>query len=337
MATEQNVQKFYNEIDKCLQTEVSELISSSDWGKFNFEDVEADIQKLFQMLNHFKTLPVVLLPDAELTKLTTGLNSPNIILQNIRDFSIDQQNPKGIRDQLAQQITSAVDTFYTAAHLWIPYLAYQKGDVQKNIESLNTSVKNASTILDETKTDVETKKKEIDSVVLAAKEASATVGVGHFSSNFETEASTLEGNAKNWLIATGVLAGVTLLMTIILYFALPIADNASTAQIVQVLSTKLILITVFFTATLWAGKMYKATMHQMTINKHRANSLKTFQAFIKASNEVSTRDAVLMETTKSIFSVMPSGYIDNEQSSVGKNTNIIEIIKSGSDIVKKAE
>lgn len=337
MATEQNVQNFYSEIDKCLQTEVSELISSSDWGKFNFEDVKADIQKLFQMLNHFKTLPVILLPDAELTKLTTGLNSPNSILQSIRDFSIDQQNPKGVRDQLAQQIVSAVDTFYTTAHLWIPYLAYQKGDVQKNIESLNTSVKNASNILDETKSDVETKKKEIDSVVLAAKEASATVGVGHFSSNFETEASMLEGNAKKWLKATGTLAGVTLLMTIALYFALPIADNASTAQIVQVLSTKLILITVFFTATLWAGKMYKATMHQMTINKHRANSLKTFQAFIKASNEVSTRDAVLMETTKSIFSVMPSGYIDNEQSNVGKNTNIIEVVKSGSDIVKKAE
>lgn len=337
MATEQNVNKFLEAIDDCLQTELSNLVTSSKWGTLDFEDVESDIHKLFQMLNHFQTLPLELLPDAELTKLVNELKAPQELLQKIRDFSIEEQNPKGVRDSLAQQVITAIDRFYIIAHIWVPYLAYQKGDVQKNIESLNTSVKNASNILDETKTDVETKKKEIDSVVLAAKEASATVGVGHFSSNFETEASTLEGNAEKWLKATGILAGVTLLMTVILYFVLKIPDNASTAQIVQVLSTKLILITVFFTATLWAGKMYKATMHQMTINKHRANALKTFQAFIKASNEVSTRDAVLMETTKSIFSVMPSGYIDNEQSNVGKNTNIIEVIKSGSDIVKKAE
>jgi len=289
------------------------------------------------MLNHFKTLPITLLPDAEMTKLIGGLNAPNDILEKIRDFSIDQQNPKGVRDQLATQIVSAIDTFYTAAHLWIPYLAYQKGDVQKNIEALNKSVKNASSILDDTKVDVETKKEEIDSVVLAAKEASATVGVGHFSSNFGDEAETLKNNAFWWLISTGALAVITLLLTIGLYFFLPIKDEASTAQIIQVLSTKIILITIFFTATLWAGKMYKATIHQMTINKHRSNSLRTFQAFIKASNDVSTRDAVLMETTKSIFTNLPSGYIDNERSASSSNTSIIEVVKNSSDIIKKAE
>ncbi len=337
MATEQNVEKFNEAIDDCLQTEVSQLVSSSKWGTLDFKDVEPDIQKLFQMLNHFKTLPLILLPDTQLTNLTSDLKSPQDIIKKIRDFSIEGQNPKGIRDQLAQQIRTAVDTFYTTAHLWIPYLAYQKGDVQKNIEALNSSVKEASSVLDETKADVELKKEEIDSVVLAAKEASATVGVGHFSSNFDTEATILEGNANKWLKATGGLAGLTLAVTIGLYFLLPVADNASTAQIIQVLSTKIILITVFFTATLWSGKMYKATMHQMTINKHRSNSLKTFQAFIKASNETSTRDAVLLETTKSIFSVMPSGYIDNEQSSAGKSTNVIEVIKSSASVAKKVE
>jgi transposase-like protein len=334
MATDDNISKFNKLIEECLQTTTADLIHSSDWGSFNFEDIEAEVNKLFQMLNHFKTLPIELLPKVELNKLVIGLEEPNIILEQIRTFSIEQQNPKGIRYQLASRIKTAIDNFYTIAHLWIPYLAYQKGDVQKNIEELNVSVKNASFILDKTKKDVQTKKEEIDNIVFTAKEAAASVGVNHFSTNFEKEAKIHKTNAAKWLWTTAILAGSTLLSTIIIYFAFPIVDNATMAQIVQVLSTKIILISILFTATLWAGKMYKATIHQMIMNKHRSNSLKTFQTFTKASNDITTRDAVLMETTKSIFSIIPSGYIDNERSGATNSTNIIEVIKNSSDIIK---
>ena len=337
MATQENIKQFYELIVSCLKTDVNDLISSSDWGKLNFKDVKSEIEKLFQMLTHLKTLPIEFLPDAELIKLIAELNNSNAILNNIRQFSIDEQNPSRVRDQYARQIVTTVDAFYTIAQLWIPYLAYQNGDVQKNIEAINNSVEKASSILDKTKADIEVKKEEIDSVVLAAKEASATVGVEHFSANFAEEATTHKTNATKWLVTTVTLVVLTLLSTVLLYCFVTIGDNATTPQIIQVLSTKIVLISIFFTATLWAGKMYKATIHQMIINKHRSNSLRTFQAFIKASNEVSTRDAVLMETTKSIFSILPSGYIDNEKSASSNNTSIIEVIKNSSDIVKNRE
>jgi transposase-like protein len=311
MATDDNISKFNKLIEECLQTTTPNLINSSDWGSFNFEDIKAEVNKLVD-----------------------GLEELNTILGRIRVFSIYQQNPKDIRIKYTSRIKTAIDNFYTIAHLWIPYLAYQKGDVKKNIEELNSSVKNASFILDKTKEDVQTKKEEIDNIILAVKEASASVGVGHFSENFEEEAKIHKTNATKWLWTTAILAGSTLLSTIIIYFAFPIVDNATMAQIVQVLSTKIILISILFTATLWAGKMYKATIHQMTMNKHRSNSLRTFQTFTKASNDITTRDAVLMETTKSIFSILPSGYIDNERSGATNSTNIIEVIKNSSDIIK---
>jgi hypothetical protein len=191
-------------------------------------------------------------------------------------------------------------------------------------------------VLDQTKEDVKAKKIEIEDVVQAAKEASASVGVSHFSTNFKKEADELEKNAKIWLKTTIGLSISTFLITLVSYWILEIPKDSSTAQIVQVLSTKLILITVFFTATLWSGKMYRAIMHQVTVNKHRANALLTFQAFVKASNDNNIRDAVLMETTKSIFSISQSGYIDNEQSN-SQQTNVIEIIKSGIDKIGNKE
>lgn len=336
MASQQNVDKLLKLIDETIEVPISSLINSSEWGKFNFEDIEDDLKKLFEMLNHLKILPLNLLPDAEITKITTGLDAPKKTIDAIKKFDIEQQNAKGTRDSYVNSIKSQIDAFYIATHLWIPYLAYQKGDVQKNIESLNDSVKKASNVLEQTKEDVKTKKSEIDSVVQAAKEASASVGVSHFSSNFKSEADTLEETAGKWLKTTIGLAISTFIVTLLSYWILDIPKDSSTAQIVQVLSTKLIIITVFFTATLWAGKMYRATMHQVTVNKHRANALLTFQAFVKASNDNHTRDAILMETTKSIFAISPSGYIENESSGSGQ-TNVVEIIKSGIDKIGKSE
>jgi hypothetical protein len=336
MATQQNVDKLLKLIEETTETPVALLINSADWGKLNFEDTEEDLIKLFEMLNHLKILPLNLLPDAEISKIISGLDAPKKTIDAIKKFDIEQANAKSTRDSYAQSIQSQIDTFYISTHLWIPYLAYQKGDVQKNIDSLNDSVKKASIVLDQTKEDVKAKKIEIEDVVQAAKEASASVGVSHFSTNFKKEADELEKNAKIWLKTTIGLSISTFLITLVSYWILEIPKDSSTAQIVQVLSTKLILITVFFTATLWSGKMYRAIMHQVTVNKHRANALLTFQAFVKASNDNNIRDAVLMETTKSIFSISQSGYIDNEQSN-SQQTNVIEIIKSGIDKIGNKE
>lgn len=333
MALQEKVDTLLNEIDEIINTPIDSLIKSKDWGKFNFEDVEEDLTKLFEMLNHLKILPLNLLPDAEITKIIGGLTLPKNTINAIKTFDIEQPNAKATRDQYAKTIKTQIDAFYITTHLWIPYLAYQKGDVQKNIESLNTSVKKVTTILDDTKIAVNTKASEIDKIIQAAKEASASVGVSHFSSNFKSEADTLNTTANKWLKTTIFLAIATFVITLLSYWLLNIQNDSSSAQIIQVLSTKLIIITVFFTSTLWAGKMYRATMHQVSVNKHRANALLTFQAFVNASNDNHIRDAVLMETTKSIFAISSSGYIENENSNA-QQTNVVEIIKSGIDKIE---
>jgi len=334
MALEESIRNFNSQIDDCLQTSIEELLESGDWGKINFLDAESEIQKLFDMLNHFLTLPVELLPEVELTKLSNALTPLQARLVEIRDFSIDGANPTGQQEAISTHIKTETDAFYTSAHLWIPYLAYQKGDVQRNISELNSSVKQANQVLENTKEEAREKSEEINDIVQVAKEASASVGVGHFTSNFSGEADKLEKTAATWLKTTIGLAFFTFLATIGSYLLLSIPNEATAAQIVQVLSTKLIIIVVFLTATLWTGKIYKALMHQVSVNKHRANSLLTFQAFIKASNDPNTRDAVLLETTRSIFTLASSGFIDGSTSEA-KNTNVVEIIKNSTDAIGK--
>jgi hypothetical protein len=119
MATQQNVDKLLKLIEETTETPVALLINSADWGKLNFEDTEEDLIKLFEMLNHLKILPLNLLPDAEISKIISGLDAPKKTIDAIKKFDIEQANAKSTRDSYAQSIQSQIDTFYISTHLWI--------------------------------------------------------------------------------------------------------------------------------------------------------------------------------------------------------------------------
>jgi len=88
------------------------------------------------------------------------------------------------------------------------------------------------------------------------------------------------------------------------------------------------------TATLWCGNLYKAAKHQAAANKFKGNSLKTFQAFVvNATDDDGIRDAVLIETTRAIFSESATGYITNDNSGTEKSTKIVEVIKNGAQAI----
>ncbi|WP_257972008.1 hypothetical protein [Vibrio parahaemolyticus] len=75
--------------------------------------------------------------------------------------------------------------------------------------------------------------------------------------------------------------------------------------------------------------MYKATKHQAAANKFKGNSLKTFQAFVKATDDDSVRDAVLVETTRAIFNESATGYLNVDSSTTEKSTKVVEVIRTG--------
>ena len=174
----------------------------------------------------------------------------------------------------------------------------------------------------------------MDDIILVAREASASVGVAHFTADFSKEATDVDKLADKWLIATALFAAFTLALALFSFLFIKLPD-LTTSQIIQITTTKLVVLAILISATVWCGKIYKANKHLSIINKHRANSLKTFQAFMKAAENDYARDAVLLETTKAIFSISPTGYLDNDVSNLDAGTKVIELIKNSSQIISK--
>jgi K+-sensing histidine kinase KdpD len=137
----------------------------------------------------------------------------------------------------------------------------------------------------------------------------------------------LEAEARLWLWFTGALALSTIGAAILAYF-MPFPSDAGPAKLLQLLTSKVVVLAVLITATVWCGRIYKGTKHQASMNDHRANALKTFQAFVKSTSDEATRNAVLLETTRSIFAVGQSGYLDGAAQQDDGSTKVLEIIKN---------
>jgi len=310
MAKKETIKPLRDLIAESLKFEIDKLVSRPEWGSINFEGARDDLSRIFNIIGHLNLLPLESLTDQAVQQIFQALTTAMDVLRQLDKFSLSEGTPTQIRDGLVSDIHSQADNFYTIATPWIPFLAYQKGDVARNISELTESVNSAKGLVEAARKDIEIKRTEIDDIVVKAREASASAGAAVFTKDFSDEATTLESNARTWLKATGVFGAHTIVFAILLWLVSEPTDNGWEA--VQKFGARLVVLVVLFTATLWCGRIYKALMHQSATNKHRALSLQTFQAFSAAASDDQTRNAVLTETTRAIFSLSATGYISEE-------------------------
>lgn len=328
MATPQEITEFKNEISTCLAYNMPGLVSKPEWGAINFEVSKEDFDRLGSLLNGFSLLPLEHLPQGILPTFTANLKPISATLGQISKFNIETDDPKGTRTAYASQLSEQVKTFFLSSHIYIPYLAYQRGDVDRNIKQLNDAVKLAEQTAQQAESEIIKRRDEIDKIVTSAREAAAKAGVAHFRDDFAAEAGTQEQAAGDWLMRTTSLAKLTLGAAVVLS-GLGIFVSYPSDRIIQFVASKVLIVLILGTATLWCGRMYKSAKHLATMNRHRANALLTFQAFIQATEDEATRNAVLLETTRSIFAITSSGLIDGQEGggSDGGGLKVLEIIK----------
>jgi len=230
-----------------------------------------------------------------------------------------------MRDALVQQLLAHVDAVFTQLSPQIPYLAYLRGDVDRNITALTGAVSEANTIVSDAKNSIQIRTQEIEQLAVTAREVAAKSGIAIFRKDFVDEANAHATSAGNWLKATTGLAVTTVVISLAYLGFVPHPTNAF--ELAQVLTSKILLLATLISATVWCGRLYRTSKHQEAVNRHRANALLTFQAFSQAASDDMTRNAVLLETTRSIFAHAPSDYISEGQASSDGGLKVFEMVR----------
>jgi hypothetical protein len=336
MATLQEEKNMLDALEKNLEVlsgiTPESLVRKEELGvSLSFEEGLPSFRRTLKLFNDLKNANKDGVPYNTLNELNNLAVNCIEEFKKVKEFSMDKypQNPVNSRDSLITTVRDRYDEYYKKL---TPHIAYsiRKGT---DFEALESQARETLTELIKTKNEIikeqEKAKNDSSSILESMRKAAAEAGVSQHAIYFKEEADQHNTSADKWLKATYISAGVTIvfaLVSIIFYFSQ--IKDLTIPQTIQLAITKILVFSVLYYATVWCGKNYRSHLHNYITNKHRQNSLSTFQAFVKASDDPQTKNAVLLRATEAIFIGGQSGFVSNEQESSG-TPQILEIIKSG--------
>ncbi len=319
-----------NELKKILEIEINNLSRIEELGKaFSFENTEVVINKIRKLLLDLSQSDINKIPDKTIQIILPRFNEYKQEIENIRNFNVNNNlaNVQTIRSSIIRKADELYFHLFTSLSPIISLLRPQENlKKRKNeINSYFNELKNKISEVDKIEKGFNEK---INSILSAAEEASAKIGVSKHQSIFLNESNNHKKASKSWLIMFIISIIITIAFSISILFLIPYKDfaNLPTSTIINLSFSKLIIFTMLSYFVYSCNKNYKAHRHGCVLNKHRQNALQTFETFINATKDKQVKDAVLLHAAQTIFSTQKTGYLTNEPEPQS-NTTVLEIIK----------
>jgi hypothetical protein len=110
----------------------------------------------------------------------------------------------------------------------------------------------------------------------------------------------------------------------ILALSFSIVFEFPTSQAIQIGISKILIFSVIAYMLFLCTKTYAAHQHNAAVNRHRQNSLLSFNALVEAAGSEDKRDIVLSHAAGSIFAPQDTGYVRNSSPPQLPMTQLIE-------------
>lgn len=280
------------------------------------------------------SLQIGRLPAMKLNQLQRGAQEALEFFQNVANTDRSSATVSPQRGNLISRSQQIYDEQFDRLSSCIAVFQAQAGglesfkraaaDTQKVMEGAVTKANDA---LKELTSKLQQGTNELDKSIEIAKKAAEINALSSYAKYFKDEAQSHKKAGWAWLGGTGVLFSVTGFLAY--WFWVHFGETLTTlttAQNVQLAITKLVILSTVFTIAISSSRIYRSHRHNYVVNQHRKNALQTFQAFVNAPEaDAQTKNAVLLEATKCIFSQQPTGYISSEQET--QPSQILEIVR----------
>ena len=323
-----------------LASKKGSFIERSEWGEVNFKTIKSDIETVLWFVKEIKKLPTHILPQDVIQNSTEHLTQVKNIFDRI-DRGIPQGNSSSWGDGLANEFSMRVRNIMSGIGIWMPLLSlHDAGEIKdwtSRVENIGDRTTHLLEELEKTKSHVEKQRDEIDQIIRAARAASAEAGAAEFTHEFSNEAKAREKRSKYWLIPTALFSALALSLSILAMFELLGDTPTDFWEAVYGLGGRVIAISVLFYAAVWSGRIALANMNLASVNKHRAVSLQTLQAFHKSAEDPAAKDAIVLEAARAVYENVPSGYIGRQATGPGAGARTLEVIRGANRASRAAD
>jgi hypothetical protein len=332
MASQEQYNQVVEEISNNFETletfKVDEIVRERELGsELSFASARETVVRTIELFKRAKIVSLDELPFNILNNFVNQLKEAIQRFQEFKDFNPNQNNPVNQRNALISQLENQYDGYYQSTFPLLTANLLSGNDLSIQQAKLDSLLQEFQDKQKETIEKSDGILGNLQDTLSNAEAAAAQVGVSKHSSVFKMEASKHEKEAKTWLIWSVAVLLLIVSVASILLWLFP-GDSEKPNKIVQYTVTKLVVLSTMFYGLSICNKNYKAHRHNALLNQHRQNALTTFETFSNAANpDLLTKNAVLLEATRTIFSTQQTGYLSTERDQ-DSNNRFVEIIKS---------
>lgn len=325
MATTTLLDSTRENLDRVQQFDASSLSREADLGtQMSFLEAVAPSNAL---INLYKRIPLSALEDfsdTQLNIITSQAQSDYNIFKQILEFNAQEANPASTRTQILNTLQNRRDELFNQIWQFVAYGVARTTDtslLETQARATIQSIRDQSTDLTE---QLISAKSDADAALAAIRAVASEQGVSQQAIYFKQEAENQETLASNWLNYTYWFAGAVGIFAIFSLFLHKIEwiKPGNNAEMLQLVSSKLLIFAVLGYLLLMASKNYTTHKHNAVVNRHRQNALLTYRALVEASSSNGTGDIILAQAASCIFSPQETGF-NNRKSETSQGSNSV--------------
>ncbi|MPZ41220.1 MAG: hypothetical protein GEU95_24875 [Rhizobiales bacterium] len=326
--------KIRGAIEDTLAMPVHEWAVKGEYGAINFEESLPTIGRVRDLVKMLEGFNLDYISHARLNALQSAIDLISKTFQKINSFSLNVANPSQQRDAIINELQNNYDGWFDAISPVVAFAIRNQTDFAQVEQTLKRRIADVEKTSGEAVARQTKLLEDAETTLSAIKKAAAEAGVSQEAVHFKEQADEHRTASRSWLLAMIGMAVATAMWGVIALWFLPVQHGADNAQIIHDAVAKIIIFTALYYALLWCARNFMASRHNYVVNRHRQNSLSTFESFVKAAEaDAAIKNAVLLQATTSIFNSQSSGYGPSAEDGESPN-KIIEIIRSFSDKTK---
>jgi len=274
----------------------------------NFEGAVPHFGEMLDLCKQLSQRDLSRLTYQQLTAIKAACGRLQELINKVQDFTLNQNTPGDVCNGIVDEVGNAYDDVMNPMLLPLAFTATQATDyakIEREAKGYYTTLKAEAEKLSKF---IQTVRGEAEHALAAVKEQAAEAGVSSNAQIFVGDSEKHSIAARTWLKATIVMASLTLVAALGTLVTAFLYQPPNLGAAVQYVVAKVLVLSTLTFVVLWCARNYRSQKHNETLNKHRANALMTFRAFVEGTSDERVKDAILLQAAQAAFSSRPSGF-----------------------------
>jgi hypothetical protein len=314
------------QITELAAVDPKDLARTSDLSPdINFKDAVPHFEEMLDLCKQLSQRDLSRLTHQQLSAIAKGCTLLSSLITKVQEFNLNQNTPGDVCNSIITEVSGAYDSVMNPMLLPLAFTATQATDyakIEREAKGYHATVKEEAEELSKFITNA---RGEAERALAAVKEQAAEAGVSTHAQIFIGDAKKHDNAAKTWLKATIVMASITFVAAVAALVTAFFYHPESLKVTIQYIVAKLLVLSTLSFVVLWCARNYKSQKHNETLNKHRANALMSFRAFVEGTSDDRVKDAILLQAAHAAFSGRPTGF-DAAEKELQTINPVVEIL-----------